>query len=552
MSSLGPRLSRLVAVRIGAATVLATFAVALALAGSALWPFERAVVALAGLFGIALVDAATVRFARRFSLTADAHFALDAVLISAYVYATGGVTSVFTPLYALPVVAAAGVQYRRGSVRVAVLASVCFAATVAAQYSGWSGAPGLDQAALPPGDVAGMTVGINAFAFFAVAFLAGQLAENLRWADVAVEAASEKIADLEAFNRNVIDHLASGLTTMDASGRVLTFNRAAAAITGWERDVSGRPASEVLQLPESFANALSADSDAARSRRADYRYHRPDGRPIELGVSAAPLPLENGERGFIFTFQDVTDIKGLERTAQMRQRLAAVGEMAAGIAHEIRNPLAAMSGAMQVLRGELRLSAEQAQLMDIVLRESDRLNGTISSFLAYARPSRVDVSRIDARRPVQDTAALLRTSPETSAHHRIDVSVPDAPVWVDADENQLRQIVWNLATNGLKAMPRGGRLELFAKSGGGSVGIGVRDQGTGIPPDEVDGIFHPFRGSFGRGSGLGLAIVHRIVTDYNGRIDVESAIGQGTTIIARFPAPLVAGAASDGSTVADV
>ncbi len=547
MSALGPRLSRLVAVRLGAATVLATFAVALALAGSVLWPIDQAIVALASLFAVALVDAATVRFANRFSLTADAHFALDAALISAYVSATGGVTSPFTPLYALPVVAAAGVQYRRGSVRAALLASLCFVAIVAYQYSGPNTGLRLDPAVLPPGDVAAVTVGINVFAFFAVAFLAGQLAENLRSADVAVEAASEKIADLEAFNRTVIDHLASGLTTMDAAGRVMTFNRAAAAITGWDRDVAGKPVSDVLQLPAAFASALSADTDAARPRRVDYTYHRLDGRPIELGVSAAPLPLENGERGVIFTFQDVTDIKGLERTAQMRQRLAAVGEMAAGIAHEIRNPLASMSGAMQVLRGELPLSADQAQLMDIVLRESDRLNGTISSFLAYARPSQVDVARIDARRPVQDAAALLRTSPETGTGHRIDVSVPDTPVWVDADDNQLRQIVWNLATNGLKAMPRGGRLELSASTGDGWVSVGVRDQGTGIPPEEVDAIFHPFRGSFGRGTGLGLAIVHRIVTDYNGRIDVESALGQGTTIVARFPAPPVAGSASGGS-----
>ena len=535
MSALGPRLSRLVAVRLGAATLLAAFAVTLALAGSALWPIDRAVVALAGLFAIGLVDAATVRFANRVSLTADVHFALDVALISAYVYATGGVTSVFTPLYALPVVAAAGVQYRRGSVRVAALASVCFVAIVVAQYSGRGVAPGLDGVVLPPVDVAWVTVGINVFAFLAVAFLAGQLAENLRTADVAVEVASGKIADLEAFNRNVIDHLASGLTTMDASGHVMTFNRAAAAIAGWDRDVSGLPASQVLQLPESFTATLSSDGDATRTRRVDYTFRRPDGRSIELGVSAAPLPLADGKRGFIFTFQDVTDIKGLERTGQMRQRLAAVGEMAAGIAHEIRNPLASMSGAMQVLRGELPLSAEQAQLMDIVLRESDRLNGTISSFLAYARPSRVDVSRIDARRPVQDAAALLRTSPETLAHHQIDVAVPDTPVWLDADENQLRQIVWNLATNGLKAMPRGGRLELFVAVGNGAVSIGVRDQGTGIPADEVDAIFHPFRGSFGRGTGLGLAIVHRIVTDYNGRIDVESTVGQGTTITARFP-----------------
>lgn len=535
MSALRPRLSRLVAVRLGAATVLAVFALALAIVGSGLWPLSRATVALAGLFAVALIDAATLRLADRFAATADLHFVLDAVLISAYVQATGGVASAFTPLYALPVVAAAGVQYRRGSVRMAAIASLCFLSIVGSQYWRVGGASVLEG--LPPGDVAWATVGINVFAFFAVAFLAGQLAENLRFADVAVEAASEKIADLEAFNRNVIDHLASGLTTMDASGRVLTYNRAAALITGWRGDITGRTVSEALQLPESFATALTADRETGRAERADYTYRRDDGRSIELGVSAAPLPLSSGERGFIFTFQDVTDIKGLERTAQMRQRLAAVGEMAAGIAHEIRNPLASMSGAMQVLRGELPLSTEQAQLMDIVLRESDRLNSTIRSFLTYARPSPVAVARIDVRRAVEDTAKLLRTSPEASSEHRVDVSVPPEPVWLDADENQLKQIMWNLATNGLKAMPRGGRLQLFAEAAVDAVAIGVRDEGTGIPAEEVDAIFHPFRGSFGRGSGLGLAIVHRIVTDYNGRIDVESTVGRGTTITARFPTP---------------
>lgn len=530
MSALEPRLTRLVAVRLWAATLLVLFAGALALVGSNLWPIAKATIALAGLFAVALVDLATLRFAGRYAVTADAHFALDIALISSYVWATGGVTSLFTPLYALPVVAAAGVQYRPGSVRIATLSSLSLIAIVVWQYTD----TGRGLEALPPPDVAWVTVGINVFAFVAVAVLAGQLAESLRTADVAVEAASEKIADLEAFNRNVIDHLASGLTTMDAAGRVLTYNRAAATITGWSGDVTGRRAIEILQLPEPFVTTL-ADSETGRARRVDYAFRRHDGRTIELGVSAAPLPLGTGERGFIFTFQDVTDIKGLERTAAMRQRLAAVGEMAAGIAHEIRNPLASMSGAMQVLRGELPLSAEQAQLMDIILRESDRLNATITSFLAYARPSKATLTRIDARRAVRDAAALLKTSPEASPAHAVDVETPDVPVWLDFDEHQLRQIVWNLATNGLKAMPRGGRLLLFARTEGESVAIGVHDEGVGIPSDQVEKIFDPFHGAFGRGTGLGLAIVHRIVTDYNGRIDVQSAPGRGTTIVTRFP-----------------
>lgn len=544
MSALRPRLARLVVVRVFAATVLLGLALALRAFGSTLWPFDRAALAIAWLYGVALLEAVTVRFADRYAFTADVHFALDTVLIAGFVVATGGVSSVFTPLFALPVVAAAGVQYRHASLRMAAFASACLIGIVVGQYT--MGRPFNDGTPLPADDVARITVGINVFAFFAVAFLAGQLAENLRRADVLVEAASEKIADLEAFNQTVIDNLASGLLTMDAAGRVLTANRAAAVITGWPAAVTGTPAAAALQLPAEFAAELAVADPSARARRVDYTFHRPDGRPIELGVSAAPLPLAGGDRGAIFTFQDVTDIKGLERTAQMRQRLAAVGEMAAGIAHEIRNPLASMSGAMQILRGELPLSAEQAQLMDIVLRESDRLNSTISSFLAYARPTRVDVTRTDARRSVQDAAALLRTSPETSEHHTVEVEVPATPVWLDADEHQLRQIVWNLATNGLKAMPQGGRLLLFARAEGGEAQIGVRDEGTGIPTEEVDAIFHPFRGSFARGSGLGLAIVHRIVTDYNGRIDVQSAVGRGTTIVACFPSPRAAAVAPAG------
>jgi two-component system sensor histidine kinase PilS (NtrC family) len=548
MPALRPRLSRLVVVRVGAATLLLGLALALRAAGSPLWPFERALLAVAGLYAVALLTALTVRFADRVEAVADVHFALDTLLIAVFVAESGGVSSVLTPLFALPVVAAAGVRYHHGSLRVAALASAALLVIVVSQYRA-EAASVIEGTPLPPADVVRVTVGTNVFAFFALAFLAGQLAENLRRADVMVEAASERIAGLEAFNRDVIDHLASGLLTMDGAGRVLTCNRAAAVITGWTGPVTGLPAADVLQLPPGFSAELSTDVETGRARRVDYTFHRPDGRPIELGVSAAPLPITGGGRGFIFTFQDVTDIKGLERTAQMRQRLAAVGEMAAGIAHEIRNPLASMSGAMQVLRGELALSAEQAQLMDIVLRESDRLNATISSFLAYARPGRVDVTRIDARRAVQDAAALLRTSHETLDNHLIEVEVPATPVWLDADEHQLRQIVWNLATNGLKAMPRGGRLVMFVRAEGGEARVGVRDEGTGIPPEEVDAIFHPFRGSFGRGTGLGLAIVHRIVTDYNGRIDVQSAVGRGTTIVASFPAPqgaaLAAAAAGD-------
>jgi signal transduction histidine kinase len=193
-----------------------------------------------------------------------------------------------------------------------------------------------------------------------------------------------------------------------------------------------------------------------------------------------------------------------------------------------------------VLRQELPLSEDQAQLMDIVLRESERLNDTIKSFLAYARPQRSALSRFDVRKVLQDAALLLRNSTEVQAHHTIDVETPQEPVWCEADENQIRQVVWNLATNGLRAMSGGGRLRLSVASdlvseGNGCVVLAVQDEGCGIAPEDLDGIFQPFRSSFDRGTGLGLAIVHRVVTDYNGTIHVSSQVGAGTVVSVRLP-----------------
>ena len=212
------------------------------------------------------------------------------------------------------------------------------------------------------------------------------------------------------------------------------------------------------------------------------------------------------------------------------ERMATVGQLAAGIAHEIRNPLASMSGSIQVLRQELPLTEDQAQLMDIVLRESERLNDTIRSFLAYARPQKFAVTQLDLGKVVTDTARLLRNSADVREGHLVEVSVPPQAVWFDADENQIRQIVWNIATTGLRAMREGGRLLLSVETdhatSQGEVVLSVQDEGRGIPADELDSIFQPYRSSFERGTGLGLAIVHRIVSDYGGVIQVSSTVGE--------------------------
>jgi two-component system sensor histidine kinase PilS (NtrC family) len=214
--------------------------------------------------------------------------------------------------------------------------------------------------------------------------------------------------------------------------------------------------------------------------------------------------------------------------------------MAAGIAHEIRNPLASMAGSMQVLRQELDLNGEQTQLFDIVLRESDRLNDTIRNFLAYARPQASRIRTVDVRQVLTDAAQLIRNNPECQSRHQVDVTLPDRDVKCEADEAQIRQIVWNLATNGLRAMPDGGALTLAATpSPAGAVPAGViirvADTGVGITPDALDRIFQPFHGGFAKGAGLGLSIVHRIVTDHGGEIRVSSEVGKGTAVEIHLP-----------------
>jgi two-component system sensor histidine kinase PilS (NtrC family) len=534
----------LIAVRAVISTILlgsATFARITAPGSFAVDPFFF----LIGLtYALTITWALSLRYVERNRWLVDLQLAGDALIVSAFIYVTGGITSYFSSLFVLPIVAASTIQFRRGGLMVATLSAILYVGLVVAQYLTAAGVlnyPLLVNASivLPPRSVAQYIIALNLFGFFAAALLSGSLADRLRSAGVQLEQASTEIADLQALNQHVIDSLPSGLATTDSHQRILTFNHAAEAITGVPfRAAVGRPISEVLQLPPQLLSALSGDMEVVPSR-VEIRYRPADGRAdLEIGLSATHLETPGGRAGLLFTFQDVTNIKKLQRDAAIQSRLAAVGEMAAGIAHEIRNPLASMSGSIQILRHELPLSTEQEQLMDIVLRESERLNTTIRSFLAYARPQHFQIARFDVRRALNDTALLLRNSAEVCEEHQIEVDVPPQELWYEADEGQIKQIVWNLATNGLRAMPDGGRLRLvgaFDPSSDGVV-LTVQDEGIGIPAEELDSLFQPFHGRFAKGSGLGLAIVHRIVSDYNGEIQVSSPAGQGTTVSVRLPA----------------
>jgi two-component system sensor histidine kinase PilS (NtrC family) len=539
------RLAVHIAVRLLVATVLLGAAVIVQVRTPGALPINPFYFLVGLTYAVSLGFIGSLRFVDRLPWLTDVHFAIDAIVVSAAVFITGGVGSLFTILYMLPIVAASTVQFRRGGLQMAGLTTILFLGLVVSQYlnvNGYLDLPleSLVATDLPPVNVAQYTVALNAFGFFAVALLSGSLAERARLGEAQLEQATEEIADLQAFNQYVLDNLLSGLATADVDNRLVTYNRSAMMITGRDGALPiGERAADVLQLPPAFAATLSQDLARVRSKRTDYVYRQPDGHTIELGLSVAALPLPDGSRGYLYTFQDVTDVRRFEQNARLQQRLAAVGEMAAGIAHEIRNPLASMSGSMQMLKQELPLSTDQAQLMDIVLKESERLNQTIKSFLAYARPQRFSVQRLDLRPIVQETATLLRNGTEVGERHQVDVRLADEPVMVDADEGQVRQIIWNLATNGLRAMPAGGALCLSAvhdQTAAGRIALlQVEDEGVGIPPEDVDSIFQPFRGSFGKGTGLGLAIVHRIVTDYGGHIDVKPRTGGGTVFRVTFP-----------------
>jgi two-component system, NtrC family, sensor histidine kinase PilS len=538
------RLTALIVVRVVVSTLLLGSAIVIQVNRPGAFPINPFFFLIGLTYALSVGYLATVRFAERRGWLADIQLAADALIISAFIYVTGGITSYFSSLYLLPIIAASTLRFRRGALQLATLTAVLYLGLVSAQYLHAFGyLPDIWPAGggeLSEPRFAQYTVGINVFGFFAVALLSGSLAEGLRSAGKSLERASNQIADIRAFNEHVIDSLLSGLATTADDGRVLTFNRAASVITGIPITAAvGRDVFDVLQIDAGFRPRLLT-LEPSQSLRIDIAHRTTDRRTIEIGITASTLAFPDGRRGFLFTFQDVTDMRRLERNARLQQRLAAVGEMAAGIAHEIRNPLAAMSGSIQVLRQELPLSEEQAQLMDIVLRESERLNDTIRSFLAYARPQRFNVARLDLRKTLQDTALLLRNGSDVRDDHEVIVDLPSEPVWYEADENQVRQIVWNLASNGLRAMASGGTLRLAVatesqEAGHRDVVLTVSDRGRGIPAEEVDAIFQPFRSSFEKGTGLGLAIVHRIVTDYGGTIQVSSAVGAGTTMRVRMP-----------------
>jgi two-component system sensor histidine kinase PilS (NtrC family) len=401
---------------------------------------------------------------------------------------------------------------------------------------GWIPPVGLWEVPTLPGRRLVYSVFVTGVACVTVALTGAYLSESLRSVGAQLEEVTGEMADLRELNQRIVDSMQSGLLTTDAAGRVLFLNPFGETILGKRTEaVKGMALVEVFASPDLAPAPLEARA-AAELRRFQVFYARPDGRSLDLGMTISSLGGDGpGREGWLLVFQDVTDIKRLEKKVQINEKLAAVGEMAAHLAHEIRNPLGSISGSAQVLMVEPNISPDQERLLAIIRRECKRLSDSLNQFLVQARPEARSRSPVDLRNVISEAVTLLRNSPEVGAFHSVEFSAAEGSHICLGDRDQLVQVFWNLARNGLEAMPDGGLLKVNLSVSADEVILSIRDQGRGMTNEDRSRIFEPFRSHTSAGTGLGLAIVYRIVREHSGDISVDSAPHEGTEVTVRLP-----------------
>ena len=492
---------------------------------------------------VTIVACLTILYALIFRLSKNILFqarfqlAVDVLLVTWLVWNANVIQSPYIALYILTIAISSLFLGPRDVVVVSVGCSVAFTAC-SLQITGLAGQS--DPSKFVGGSVSQTVqwVGLFDVAFLVVGLLSARLAERQSRSDVRLMAATQSLANLRALHERIVASIRSGLVTTDLDGRIFTFNAAAEEITGYrEEAIRGQDASILFgDMKDHITETLRAVESGQRSPRFETNCLTSEGMRLRLGYSVSPLSTEVGETtGIVITFQDLTHVRSLEETSRRQDRLAAIGRMAASIAHEIRNPLAAMRGSIQMLRSELDSDSSQTELMEIILRESDRLNRIITDFLSYARPRSLAPARVDVGDLLHQTFALMRHSPEIAANQSIVEELPSEPSFAEADEGQLKQVFWNLARNALQAMPNGGTLRATLEPNSDNrLRIAFTDTGRGMSPDQVEHLFEPFSSTTG-GTGLGLSIVYQIIRDHGGTINVRSRVGQGTTITVELP-----------------
>lgn len=450
----------------------------------------------------------------------------DLVMVTLMVYATGGVDSSLNFFYPLVIIVACILLPQVWAYLTGALAFILYVAVLELTYFGVIPSystthPGLGALQA--------IIFVNLFGYLAVAYLAGLLAAKLRQVDVKLKYTRGALEDLQALHENIIQSISGGLITTGLDGYITLANTAAQELfERSERDFLGQPVSQLFLDP-----LPTVESDRANG---EVRFVASNGFCKTFRVTATTLSVPGRNPvGYVYTFDDLTEIRRLERDLRIQDRLAAVGRLAAAIAHEIRNPLTSIAGSVSMLAGIADLSDEHRQLLQIVTRESERLNGIITDFLAYSRGKQYRFASVDLLQLLEDTLTLLehRLNAENRGI-RIERNYQFKEALAMADGDKIKQVFWNFCENAVRAMSKGGLLSVSLEQVGEDWQVNFADTGPGMSRQLVEKIFEPFQSQFEGGTGLGLAIVYQIVQAHEGKVWARSKVGEGSVFVLRL------------------
>jgi two-component system sensor histidine kinase PilS (NtrC family) len=531
--------------RTGFVSLLAAALVGSHLSGLPLFPLPPVLTLLAATYLLSAVYLALLGRVRNPAWLAEVQIYGDVVLETILIYLTGGPYSVFPFLYLVSILTASIMVAPRESFGVATVAVFLYGVTLGAQFYRWL-PPAVD---LPitrnvgmEGSLTILLISANFCACFLMAYLGTYLAGRLRQARGEAHRSEASLAALRALHEDIVQSIASGLLTFDRRGTVISVNRAAEALCA-RREVELRGVRWEALFPDApaFPRVLEGMEGGATRPRSETDLVRADGSRLPVGMSLSFL---RRGRGVTCSFQDLTDIKRMEEQVRQADRLAAIGRLAAGLAHEIRNPIGSIRGSVEVLRGSLNPQGDDRRLMDIVLRESDRLDAIIRDFLQFSRPPHLVRVPTDITAMLDEILLMLsnQSGVQGTETPRVEIRrvAGEATVKADLDPAQMRQALWNLCLNAVEAMPQGGELRVGAhtipsESGRTLLEITVEDTGVGITAAALTQVFEPFFTTKPQGTGLGLAIAHRIVEDHGGEIRVQSEPWRGTRFTISIP-----------------
>ncbi len=450
----------------------------------------------------------------------------DLILVSVVIHETGGWDSSLNFLYPLVIIVASVLLPRVWAQLVAALAFILYGTVLELNYYGVIPS----YCTTHPGVKALQAIiFVNLFAFLAVAYLGGLLTSKLRQVGVQLKDTSGALRNLQALHESIIESIGSGLITTGLDGRITLVNAAAhKLLVRSTEELLGTPVSQLFLDPLPTIESERTHGEVRFDASAKFR------KTFRVRVASMTVP-DRGELGLVYAFDDLTELRRLEREVRMQDRLAAVGRLAAAIAHEIRNPLTSIAGSVSMLSGVPEMNEEHRRLLEIVTRESQRLNSIITDFLAYSRVKQYHFDRVDLIQLVEDTLTLMdhrMTAEKTGITIERRFAVHEALAIADGDK--IKQVFWNVCENAVRAMKAGGKLTVSVDSLGDDWQFGFTDTGTGMSPQQTEKIFEPFQSNFEGGTGLGLAIVYQIVQGHEGKVWARSKQGQGTTFILRL------------------